>query len=382
MSPRKAARQKVSSAKRVLVKIGSRALVNKRGRLDRKVFESVASDVATLVESGKLVALVSSGAILAGRSRLGLLDKSLTMPKKQAAAAVGQHELMQEWAKALKKHGLTAGQVLITTEDMGNRIRFLNSRNTIEELFALGVVPVINENDTVAVEEIRYGDNDQISTLVMVLMDAELLVILTDIDGFYSKDPTRDKNAEIISEVSEDDEELFSCAGPSKSGVGSGGMATKIEAARRVARKGVPTIIANAKTEHVVSRIVDGELLGTLFVPTRKPITDRKYWLGFAGHVRGAVVVDEGAQKAVTERKKSLLPTGVTDVLGQFKKGDLIRVMDKDRAEIARGLTQYSSADVKKIMGKKTGEIESVLGQMLYEEIVHRDYMFLIGEDR
>lgn len=380
MSPTGRAKTKLKSARRVVIKIGSRAMVNRRGNLDRAVFQSVALDAAGLVAAGKSVAIVSSGAILAGRSRLDLGDRSLTMPQKQAAAAVGQNVLMGEWARVLSRHGIRAGQILLTAEDLGDRTRYINSRNTMEELFRLGVVPVINENDTVAVDEIRYGDNDLLSTLVVGLMRADALLILTDIDGLFAEDPAENPEAAMVHEVKEHDRELFSCAGPSRSGVGSGGMASKIEAARTVARRGVPTVIANAKIKGIVARVMSGERVGTMFVPEGKAMRDRQYWMAFAGEPRGSAIVDRGARKAVVERGKSLLPSGVVAVSGRFAKGDVIRVLDEEGREIARGLSHYSSEDLGRIKGRKTGEIESILGQMLYEEVIHRDYLVLTGD--
>ena len=377
MSPAQKAKAKLSSARRLVLKIGSRALAGRKDRLDRSVFRAVAEDVARLREAGKEVALVSSGAILAGRAKLGLWGRALTMPEKQATAAVGQNLLMAEWAGAFARFGMAVGQVLLTAEDLSDRRRYLNSRNTLEELLRLGVVPVINENDTVAVEEIRYGDNDHLSTLVVGLMQADGLVILTDIDGLCAADPRLVPEAALVHEVREGDAELFACAGKSSSGVGAGGMASKIEAARTVARRGVPTVIANGKNRGIVGRIVAGAREGTLFIPGGKPLRDQQYWLAFAGAAKGLVRVDAGARRAVEERGKSLLPSGVVAVIGRFDPGAVVRVEDETGREIARGLTQYSSSDLKKIAGKKSGEIEPILGEKLYDEVIHRDHLVL-----
>lgn len=380
MSPASQAKAKLKSARRVVVKIGSRALVDREGRLDRAVFRGVAEDVAKLKAGRRAVALVSSGAVLAGRIKLGLGTRTLSLPQKQAAAAVGQNDLMTEWAKAFARHELKVGQVLLTADDLTERTRYLNSRNTLEELLGLGVVPVINENDTVAVAEIRYGDNDHLSTLVVGLMPADLLIILTDIDGLCAMDPAQVPDAPVVHLVRESDLELFACAGPSRSGVGSGGMASKIEAARTVARRGVPTVIANGKEKNVISRIMAGEALGTLFVPEGPSMADRKYWMAFAGEPKGEIKIDDGAKRAVEERGKSLLPSGVTQVSGEFNEGDVVRVLDQAGNELARGLSRYSSADLDKIKGKKTSEIEALLGQKLYDEVVHRDDLALTGK--
>jgi glutamate 5-kinase len=374
------ARARLGSAKKIVVKTGSRALAGGKGGLDRAVFRSVAADAAALREAGRSVAVVSSGAILAGRSRLGIMGRELNMREKQAAAAVGQNELMGEWARAFKRHQIETGQILLTAEDLSDRARFLNSRNTMDELLKLGVVPVINENDPVAVEEIRYGDNDFLSTLVVSLMQADLLIILTDIDGLCAEDPGLNPDAPVVRLVMESDTGLFACAGPSHSGVGSGGMASKIEAARTAARRGVPTVIANARTPSVIARIMKGEELGTLFVPEGRPLKEKKYWMAFAGEARGRVTVDDGARRALEERGKSLLPSGVTEVSGEFVKGDVVAVADAAGREIARGLTQYSSEDLVRIKGKKSSEIASVLGDKLYDEVIHRDCLVLTGK--
>ncbi len=375
-------RKRLADARRVVIKIGSRALVNSKGKLDRRVFSSVSDGVAMLKRDAAEVAVVSSGSVLAGRSKLGLMHRELTMPQKQAAAAVGQNHLITEWARSLGRHGLMAGQILLTAEDLGDRSRYLNSRNTLEELFRLDVVPVINENDTVAVEEIRYGDNDHISTLIVGMMEADLLILLTDIDGFYAQDPSVDPQAEILVSVRESDSRLFDNAGPSKSGVGSGGMATKIEAARTVARRGVPTVIANGKRDGIIEDIIRGKEKGTLFVPEGEMMKSRQYWMAFAGEARGDVIIDEGAIKALEGRHTSLLSRGVTGVSGPFRKGDLVKVVSRDGTEVARGLTHYSHEDLEKIKGLKSSEIEGVLGQNLYDEIIHRDHMVLTRKKR
>lgn len=381
MSTGKKARERLKSARRVLIKIGSRALVTPAGKLDRKVFRSVADDVAALRKAGKAAAIISSGAILAGRLKLGLSGGDLSMPRKQAVAAVGQNRLMAEWARAFARHGLETGQILLTADDLADRARFLNSSNTMEELFDLAVVPIINENDTVAIEEIRYGDNDHISTLITGLMQADLLIILTDIDGLCEVEPEIDPKAPVVHLVMEKDSKLFACAGPSRSGVGSGGMAAKIEAARTVARRGVPTVIANAKKKGIISRVIAGELVGTLFVPEGRSMKGRKYWMAFAGEPKGMIVIDDGAERAVRERGKSLLPSGVTGVKGKFDKGDMVEVVDREGRVIARGLVFYSSPDLEKIKGRKSSEIAKVLGQKLYDEVIHRDYLVLTGKD-
>ena len=374
------ARARLGSSKKIVVKIGSRALAGNRGGLDRAVFRSVAADAAMLRKADRSVVIVSSGAILAGRSRLDLIGRELNMSEKQAVAAVGQNELIGQWGKAFGRNKIEVGQVLLTAEDLSDRTRFLYSRLTIEELLNFDVIPIINENDTVAVEEIRYGDNDFLATLVVSLMQADLLIILTDIDGLCAEDPGINPNAPVLSLVMETDTHLFACAGPSHSGVGSGGMATKIEAARTVARRGVPTVIANAKKPKIIGRIMRGEEVGTLFVPEGRPLREKQYWMAFAGEIKGKVTVDDGARRALVERGKSLLPSGVIGISGEFTKGDLVAVIDSVGREIARGLTLYSSDELTMIKGRKSSEIAAVLGDKLYDEVIHRDYLVLTGK--
>jgi glutamate 5-kinase len=370
-------RKELRHTRRLLIKIGSRSLVSPQGKPNTPVFRAIAADVAELWTGGKGVAIVTSGAILAGRAKLGLLDRELTMPMKQALAAVGQNVIMTEWARSLGRHGIAAGQVLLTAEDLRDRDRFLNSRNTIEQLLSLGVVPVVNENDTVAIEEIRYGDNDHLSALVAVMMRAEAMLLLTDTDGLCRPGPGGAGRGCVVGVVRESDEALIALAGPSASGVGSGGMASKIEAARMVARRGIRTVIANARAESVIGRVMAGEELGTLFVPESRPLDDHKYWMAFSGEVRGAIKIDDGARKALEEKGRSLLPAGILEVQGEFAKGDLIAVLTARGREIARGLSQYGAGDLARIRGHKSSEIEAILGGKLYDEAIHRDYLVL-----
>jgi glutamate 5-kinase len=376
MSPQ-TIRRELRSAKRLLLKVGSRSLVTEKGKLNAAVFRGLSADVAQLCAAGKGVAIVTSGAVLAGRAKLGLLGRELTMPIKQALAAVGQNVIMAEWARALARHGVVAGQVLLTGDDLRDRGRYLNSRNTIEQLLGLGVVPVINENDTVAIEEIRYGDNDHLSALVAVMMRAEVMLLLTDADGLCGPDPAAAGRVRVVGVVRESDEALMALAGPPASGVGSGGMASKVESARMVARRGVRTVIANARAEHVVARVMAGEEMGTLFVPEGRPLDDRQYWMAFSGGPRGAIKIDDGARKAIEDKGRSLLPAGVLEVRGEFDKGDLVAVVTARGREIARGLSQYSAADLARIQGRRSGEIQALLGGKLYDEAIHRDYLVL-----
>jgi len=323
------------------------------------------------------VTVVSSGAIAAGCGQLGLRKRPTDVSALQAVAAVGQRRLMTRFHEAMAPHGIEVAQLLLTREDFDQRERYLNIRNCVSTLQGMGCLPIVNENDTVAVEEIRYGDNDHLAALVAGMMRAEALLILTDIDGLYARDPAAAPDQAVVGLVRETDEDLFAAAGPSRSGVGSGGMASKVEAARTVGRLGIAAVIANAKVKGIVGRVMAGEELGTLFTPSSRTLAERKYWMAFGGEPRGSVKVDEGARKALEDRGRSLLPSGVIEVRGDFKKGELIAVLSPRGREIARGLCHYSAPDLARIKGRQSSEIEAILGAKLYDEVIHRDYLVL-----
>jgi glutamate 5-kinase len=361
--------------KRVIVKLGSMVLAAPGGGVDQDLLNHLADEIAAMGGERDFI-IVSSGAILMGMQAMGYTKASRTMSVKQALAAVGQSRLVQAYANAFARHNIKVGQVLLTSEGLENRRRFVLSHNTLESLLKMNAVPIINENDTVAVEEIRFGDNDLLASMVVNLADADLLVILTNTEGLFDKDPRlgEGKLVEIVEEV---DSQIVSMAGgPGESG--SGGMSSKVLAAKRTAHMGVPTVIADGRREGVLTRVLNGDLVGTLFLPSAEKLASRKHWIAYSsGRPRGTLVIDDGAAKALRELKKSLLPAGVKDVLGDFESGSMIRCMDSRGSEVARGVTCFSSDQIRKIMGRHSEEIEKVLGTCPGEEVIHRDDLVL-----
>lgn len=342
----------------------------------------MADEAAAIVAGGRSLILVTSGAVGVGARRLGLTERPKTIPDKQAAAAVGQGLLMEAYEKAFLSRGLIVGQVLLTADDVVDRQRHLNSRNTLLKLLEYGTIPIVNENDTVAVDEIRVGDNDTLSALVATLIEADLLIVLSDVDGLYGADPRLDKSARLLDTVTELTPELERAAGGAGGPFGTGGMATKLEAARIVTASGVPMVLANGARRHVLRDVLAGDSIGTLFVPGARALPARKRWLAFHHRARGSVWVDDGAAKALTEKGSSLLPAGVVHVDGRFKVGDLVRVMDAKGFELARGLSNYSAEAIARIRGSRTYEIEKVLGYKDYDEVIHRDNLVVHSTPR
>ncbi len=367
------ARSGLARSRRWVVKLGSGVLSAGTDRLDAATLGRVASDVASLRERRREVVLVSSGAILAGAERLALKTRPRTTQLKQAAAAVGQSRLMRAWEEAFARRDLAVAQVLLTREDLRDRGRFLNARNTLFELLRLGVVPIINENDTVAVDEIKFGDNDGLSALVASLCDADLLVLLTDQPGLFTADPRKDSGAEFVAEFDAASLPDFGKAGPS----GSGGMESKVRAARTAAAAGITAVIAGGLEKGTLERIGEGEAVGTLFAPRAAPLDKRRQWLAFATHPKGQIHVDAGAREALVKSAKSLLPSGVKDVAGAFAAGDVVSLV-ADGAEFARGLCNFAAEDLKKVKGLKTTQIEQVLGHKPSDEVVHRDNLAIL----
>lgn len=356
------ARAALAEARRIVVKIGSRSLVaGEHGR-----FKALAAQVATQKRAGRSVVLVSSGAIALGRRILGLEKRPKAMARLQAAAAAGQSRLMRAYEDAFEAHEMPVAQVLLTHADLSDRDRYLNAREAIDALHEFGAVPVINENDTVSVEEIRFGDNDQLAAMVATLTGADLLVLLTDVEGLLDGDGQR---VAIV----EDALEAATLARPPTDDVGLGGMASKVEAARRATRRGVPVVIADARRDDMLAAIVGGEDVGTLFLPHGSGMASRKHWIAYTLKSRGDVLVDAGAAQAVRLGQKSLLPAGVVGVRGDFEPGDAIRVIDPTGAEVARGLARYGTRDVARLAGARTAEIEARLGRHGGDEIIHRD---------
>ncbi len=366
-----------NSIKRVVVKVGSSSIAYSTGKLNLYQIEGLVRQLSDLHNQGKDVLLVTSGAIGAGTGKLGLAGRPKTIPGKQAAAAIGQGILMHIYGKFFSEYGVTAGQVLLTREDFSDRRRFLNARNTLHALLQYGVIPVINENDTVAVDEIKLGENDTLSALVAGLVDAELLILLSDVQGLYTADPRKDPQARLIREVREITPEIELLAGGAGSKLGTGGMATKISAARIASHSGVTTVLACAGEKNIVLKVVAGEQVGTVFLPSSNKLVNKKQWIAYSAAVCGEIRVDEGAALALIKQGKSLLPSGVTGVEGQFEMGSPVSIVGPDGQEIARGITSYSSSEIDRIKGAQTKEISRILGYKDYEEVVHRNNMVL-----
>ena len=366
-----AARPSLAEARRLIVKIGSALLVDDGGHMRRAWLEALAADVARCRRRGQEVIVVTSGAIAVGRRHLGLVGRALKLEEKQAAAATGQIRLAHAWQEALAAHGITVAQLLLTPEDTEERRRHLNARATLNQLLALGAVPVINENDTVATTEIRFGDNDRLAARVAQMASADTLVLLSDVDGLYTADPRRDPSARLIPEVRELSPEIEAMGGEALPGYSSGGMVTKLAAARIAMSAGCRMVIALGKPVAPLSRIEEGAPC-TWFLPSAEPRTQRKRWIAATIAPAGALTVDDGAAAALG-RGKSLLPAGVVAVDGDFERGDCVVVRRRDGTEAARGLCAYSAEDARRIAGRKTNEIEPLLGYRGRDEMIHRD---------
>ncbi|MBW1644940.1 MAG: glutamate 5-kinase [Deltaproteobacteria bacterium] len=368
----------VQAARLVVVKIGSAVLTDENGRLNEDFFARFAAEIAGLMEAGYRFLVVSSGAVAAGRGALGYQQPPATIPEKQACAAVGQVRLMWHYEQGFAAHGRLVGQVLLTGDDIHNRRRYLNARHTILALLRHGVVPIINENDTVVVREIKFGDNDNLAALMTSLAEVDLLILLTDIDGFFREDPKVNPAAERLRVVPEVDDNIESLASFSKSRLGTGGMLSKLQGVKKAAAYGIPTVMANGRRAGVVSRILAGEPEGTLFLPREHCLTCRKHWLAFASNPRGTLVLDAGAVQALQQRGKSLLPSGILEVKGEFGVGDPVLCCDAAGREIARGLAGYSAEEIRRIKGRHSREIEAILGYHSVDEVIHRDNLVLV----
>jgi glutamate 5-kinase len=371
----------LSHVRRVVIKIGSGVISNDDG-LDNRIIAGIVHDVAELRRQGYEVVIVSSGAVAAGKGELGIIGRPRTIPLKQAAAAIGQSRLMRAYKEALRPLGLTAGQVLLTRDDLANRRRYLNARNTLMTLLEYGVIPIINENDTVVVDEIRFGDNDNLSALVTNLVEAHLLVILSDVDGLFDSDPGKNPGAQLIPLVERIGSGIEAMAGDSTSLFGTGGMVTKIRAAKRASLYGVGTAIINGRTPGILVRFFAGEELGTYFLPARDRMAAKKHWIAFTKKPRGKLFVDDGARNALVSKGKSLLPSGIQGVEGGFDRGDAVRLCTLDGIEFAKGVINYTLPELLRIMGKKSSEIEGILGYKYGDEIVHRDNLVLDNQDQ
>src|SRR5262245_43854655 len=374
-----AARQEVITlAHTVVVKVGPSVLARPDGTLDPARFQALADQLHRLRAAGRKVCLVSSGAIGAGVGRLSLGKRPTDLRHLQACAAVGQPFLMRAWEDCLARHGIPTAQLLLTTSDFDSRTRYLNIRNTIVTLFEWGVLPIINENDTVSVAEIKFGDNDHLAAMVTNLLHAPLLVLLSVVDGLFTADPTQDPGARPIPTVQSIDGEVMGRAQASRSALGSGGMRSKLRAARLATVAGESVVMASGLREDVLGAIFRAEPVGTLFLPHASTLPAWKRWLGYTARPKGALVVDAGARNAVQHQGRSLLAIGVVQVSGPFGKGDVVSIRDPDGMEFARGLTNYPAAAVDKLRGVRTEQIRDVLGSCPYEEVVHRDNLVVI----
>lgn len=368
----------ITLAHTVVVKVGTNVLTGPDGTLDPARLQSLADQLHRIRAGGRKVALVSSGAIGAGVGRLGLGKRPTDLRQLQACAAVGQNFLMRAYQECLARHGIHAAQLLLTAGDFDSRTRYLNVRNTILCLFEWGCLPVINENDTVSVAEIRFGDNDQLAALVTNLLQAPLLILLTVVDGLYTADPAADPAARLVETVPRLDSSVTDMAGSSKSTLGTGGMGSKLKAARLVTAAGESVIMANGSRPNVLDELFAFRPVGTLFLPHGGSVTARKRWLGSAARPKGKLTVDAGARRAVQHQGRSLLPIGVVRVTGGFGKGDVVTLADVDGTEFARGLSNYSAADVSRIGGLRSEQIATVLGTVPYDEVIHRDNLVVI----
>jgi len=373
-----AARRLLPKVHRLVVKVGSGLVASPEAGLDAARIGQLADELAGVVAGGREVVLVSSGPIAAGMSRLGFTERPRSIPEKQAAAAVGQSALMWHYEQAFARHGLKVAQVLLTQEDISHRARYLNARNTLLTLLGFGVLPVVNENDTVAVEEIKLGDNDNLAALVAHLVDADLLALLTDVDGLYTRDPRRDPDARKIEVVEALTQEIQRLAQDTGGMVSVGGMSTKLEAAQKAMTSGIPMVIASGHEARALQRLLRGEPVGTLFVPKADRLGARKRWLAFAVPPQGRLTVDAGAKRALTERGKSLLPSGVVEVEGDFQAGEVVVLATPDGKEFARGLANYDAEELRRIRGAKTAAIEGILGYKRLDEVIHRDNLAVL----
>ena len=368
----------VVSARRWVIKIGSALLTDGGRGLDRRAIADWVEQMASMLNQGIGIVLVSSGAVAEGMSRLGWRRRPELIHELQAAAAVGQAGLVQAYETQFQKYQLHTAQVLLDHDDISNRERYLNARSTLQSLIGLGVVPVVNENDTVVTDEIRFGDNDTLAAMVANLIDADLLLILTDQDGLYSADPRENASAELLSEGKAGDVLLQQMAGGSGGGLGRGGMLTKIKAAKLAARSGTSTVIAGGSNEGILLKLAAGENFGTLLIAEQQPMNARKQWLAGRLQVKGCLLLDDGAVEVLSKQGKSLLPVGVRHVQGVFSRGELVSCVDAKGNEIARGLVNYSSLESEKIAGQSSSQISEILGYCDDQELIHRDNLVLV----
>lgn len=371
-------RERLKTAGRIVVKVGTSTLAYGPGKLNLLRVEKLVRELVDLANQGKEVLLVSSGAIAAGLGRLGLDKKPDSIPKKQAVAAIGQGMLMHVYEKFFAEYGKVIGQVLLTKENASRHHQYIHSRSALLSLLEMGAIPVINENDAVAVDEIKIGDNDNLSAMVSTLVDADALIILSDIDGLYTGDPQKDPRAVLLDEVREITPEIEVLAGGAGSRMGTGGMMTKIDAAKVAMNGGVTMVIAAGHRDGILHRVLAGDPVGTVFPAKASHLKVRKSWLAFGKRLKGDLAVDEGCVRAMKEQGSSLLAAGITECEGEFRKGDTVRVLGPNRQEIARGIVNYDAESLKKILGRQTKEFPRLLQGEIHEEVIHRDNMVLM----
>ncbi|MBW1765242.1 MAG: glutamate 5-kinase [Deltaproteobacteria bacterium] len=374
MSSRKKIFKKI---RRIVVKVGSGVLAAKNG-LNNRVISGITKDISVLRKNGIDVILVSSGAIASGMKKIGLAKRPATIFDQQATAAVGQASLMMAYENAFARHDLMVAQILITRDDLNHRGRYLNARNTVFTLLSWNIIPIINENDTVVADEIQFGDNDNLSAMVTNMAEADLLVLLTDMDGLFDKNPREHKDANIIPLVKKVDRSVMGYAGSLTGTFGTGGMVSKLKAAQQATVGGIPVVIANGHKQEILTDIFAGKEVGTFFMPQDSNLCRRKQWIAFTKAQKGKIIIDQGASNALQKRGKSLLPSGIIKVIGRFSQGDSVLLLDKEGQQLAVGMVNYPSGDINKIAGIRSSEIESVLGYKIDDEVIHRDNLVVI----
>ena len=368
-----------SNSRRIVVKVGSSVLTDPQG-LNLKTVRSISRQISRVIDENRDVLLVSSGAQAAGIKKVGLSKRPDELPKRQAVAAVGQAGLIMEYEKAFSRYRKKVAQVLLTNDGLSNRKRYLNARNTLHTLLSWGILPIINENDTVSVKEIQFGDNDNLAALITLMMDADMLITLSDIDGLFTKNPAQHADATLIPVVARITREVEKMAGNLPGSLGTGGMVSKIEAAKKLTSAGIPMVIANGNRPNILLDLMSGKPTGTFFFPKRNKLSGRKSWIAFNLKPKGRIHIDSGAAEAILKRGKSLLPSGIVGVEGDFQVGAPVTFSLEDKI-LGTGLVNYAAADIRKIMGLKTHRIKDRLGQKPYDEVIHRDNLVLTAED-
>ena len=372
-------KKKTEPIQRAVVKVGSNVLTAQAG-LNIGVIASISSQICQLLDKGYQIILVSSGAMASGMKKMGFPNRPEAIPKRQAISAIGQAGLIREWEKAFARCDRRVAQILLTSDDLTSRKRYLNARNTMNTLLEWQVVPIINENDTIMVEEIKLGDNDNLAAMIALLLDADIFINLTDIDGLYDKDPRVYPDARLIPRVATYSKSIEKYAGDIPGALGTGGMLSKIKAARKVTSSGIPMVIAQGYRPDILIRLVAGEAHGTFFVPRERKLNRKKCWIGYTVDPQGTLSIDAGAAKALLNNGKSLLPSGIVDVAGQFPVGAAVAVVTEGDQLIGNGLVNYNAEDIRTIMGLKTSQIKARLGQKTYDEVIHRDNLVITGE--